>query len=327
MLFAENILITGKVLDDQNKPLDGAKVSLMTSGLSTTTKADGSYSLTDQSIINHMSKKSTNLPLNIHNGSLLFTPSISNDFEMELFTMSGKRVSSYKNYLIQGVKYRINAIPLHLGTGFYVGSITFDNVRYSLKLHKNLNKQINISVLNSTTQKKSIAYTDITAFLSDTILFEKSGKVTQKWPVEFAQDTATTRMVTPDIDKIERDMQDIVNKYRKSNGLGTLVWSDVVANYARLHSYNIVIGAVPFGHEGFGQRVEAIGTKVMVFGGSENVVANYGVGQASFAAWLSSAGHKKNIEDPKSNLAGVGYSKGSSRYYNVYTQLFIITAK
>ncbi len=76
-IFGENIIITGKVLDDENKPLDGVKISLMKNGITTMSLANGEYKLTDQSFINHSSNISSHLPLTIRKNYLEFTPNIS----------------------------------------------------------------------------------------------------------------------------------------------------------------------------------------------------------------------------------------------------------
>lgn len=123
---------------------------------------------------------------------------------------------------------------------------------------------------------------------------------------------------------IEQQVFNLINQHRVSIGLSEFVWNDIIANQCRNHSQNMADGSVPFGHEGFSERVDTIRNHINLSTAAENVACNVGYSDpASIAVngWLNSQGHRENIEGDY-NLTGVGISVASdSTYY--FTQIFI----
>lgn len=138
-------------------------------------------------------------------------------------------------------------------------------------------------------------------------------------PILIAQTTAT-----PSLSAIEKSAFQQVNKYRASKGLPALTWNDAIAQQARIHSQNMANGKVPFSHDGFNQRVQAIAKTVPYRGAAENVAYNQGFKDPATQAvqgWLKSTGHRTNIEG-NHNVSGLGVAKNAKGEYYL-TQVFI----
>lgn len=127
---------------------------------------------------------------------------------------------------------------------------------------------------------------------------------------------------TPDSPTPEHQAYTRINEYRGSRGLPALAWADVVATQARQHSQNMAAGATAFGHDGFEQRVAAIGQTIAWSNAGENVALDYSAAGA-VEAWIGSPGHRANIEG-QYDVTGVGVATGrnGSMYF---TQIFIKT--
>ncbi len=137
--------------------------------------------------------------------------------------------------------------------------------------------------------------------------------------------TPVTKQAAPSqqqIAAIERKVFQLVNQHRRSKGLPALTLGTKTSAQARTHSSNMARKQVPFGHDGFSQRLQAIG--IPFKSAAENVAANGGFAdpaQQAMTSWLNSPGHKRNIEGRAFNLTGVGVSFGNGQYY--FTQIFI----
>ena len=146
---------------------------------------------------------------------------------------------------------------------------------------------------------------------------------------------------------LEQHVHRLVNEHRVSQGLKPLTFNSEISAIARRHSQDMATGRVGYGHEGFETRRQAVATTTPLHSFGENVawsrasgvdgmlgegpqhgregiisrsqgaVANYIV-----EGWLSSPPHRKNIESPDYELAGVGVAQGpGGEYY--FTQLFV----
>jgi uncharacterized protein YkwD len=115
-----------------------------------------------------------------------------------------------------------------------------------------------------------------------------------------------------------------LNRVRQSKGLAPLVWSDIVATYARNHSYNMASGLVPFGHQGVAQRYAAINALLPSTRFGENVAYNKGYPYPGLTAcqnWIASPEHYANIIGDY-NTTGVGVAVNSNGGH-YFTQIFI----
>jgi uncharacterized protein YkwD len=123
---------------------------------------------------------------------------------------------------------------------------------------------------------------------------------------------------------LEQAIHAQVNQYRQSQNLPPLKFDPRISEVARGHSQAMANGKVPFSHDGFDQRVDAIAKSIPYRSVAENLAFNEGfrdpVSQA-VEGWLNSPGHLKNIQGDF-DLTGVGVVKtAQNRYY--FTQLFI----
>jgi uncharacterized protein YkwD len=118
----------------------------------------------------------------------------------------------------------------------------------------------------------------------------------------------------------------LVNDHRLGSGLSRLEWNDAIAGQGRSHSRDMASGAVPFGHDGFDQRLANIRALVSLSLAGENLalISEYpNPAEMALQKWLSSQNHLENIEGDF-NLTGVGVAKkGDNTYY--ITQIFILS--
>lgn len=129
---------------------------------------------------------------------------------------------------------------------------------------------------------------------------------------------------TNDFASIEQAAHTQINEYRKQRGLSPFTLDKNISDIARIHSQNMASGTVPFSHNGFQERVQAIGTKISYSSAAENVAYNMGYTDPATKAvqgWLNSTGHRQNIEG-NYNMTGIGVHKNAKGEY-YFTQLFI----
>lgn len=125
---------------------------------------------------------------------------------------------------------------------------------------------------------------------------------------------------------LEETVFEEINRRRTSLRLTPLQHDDRLAEQARAHSRNMAEGAVPFGHQGFQERIAAAGLQVR--SGAENVSRNRGHADPARVAvegWLGSPGHRANIDGDYSH-AGVGVHRSPEGVY-FFTQLFVKTSQ
>jgi uncharacterized protein YkwD len=113
----------------------------------------------------------------------------------------------------------------------------------------------------------------------------------------------------------------LINDHRMSIGKPALQKSQVIWEQANAHSRNMASGSVPFGHDGFEARIAAIRASLGPGGSAaENVAMGYRTAAAVVSGWLSSAGHRANIEGNATRTGISAVQSGTGTWY--YTQLF-----
>jgi uncharacterized protein YkwD len=134
-----------------------------------------------------------------------------------------------------------------------------------------------------------------------------------------------TIVAQADTSSLEQSVLNKINQYRQGRNLPPLTWDNRISNQARIHSQNMASGAVPFSHNGFQQRVQAIATAIPYRAAAENVAYNQGYSDPAANAvqgWLNSSGHQRNIVG-NYNMTGIGVARNSrGQYY--FTQIFIL---
>lgn len=138
------------------------------------------------------------------------------------------------------------------------------------------------------------------------------------------QSTLNTESSDNSLTSLEQAVFNQINQYRASKGLSLFALNDSISAQARTHSQAMVSGQVAFGHDGFGQRVQAIATVISLSASAENVAYNQGFSDPVTQAvqgWIKSTGHRQNIEG-NYDQTGIGIAKNSKGEY-YFTQIFV----
>lgn len=113
-----------------------------------------------------------------------------------------------------------------------------------------------------------------------------------------------------------------VNEYRRAHHLNPLQLNPLMSREAEKHSRDMARHAIPFGHKYFDKRIKRLYAEIKnCRAGSENVAYNYKDGRDVVRNWLTSPGHRRNIEG-NYNLTGIGLAR-DSRGKLYFTQIFI----
>lgn len=124
------------------------------------------------------------------------------------------------------------------------------------------------------------------------------------------------------IKEIEKQVLSLVNEYRSTKGLTALAYNEQIYAEAKKHSQNMAEGKTPFSHDGFDGRWDRL---IKLVGGSsmaENVAMGQETAQEALESWLSSTGHRENIEG-KFNLSAIGIAQGADGDL-YFTQIFLL---
>ncbi len=97
----------------------------------------------------------------------------------------------------------------------------------------------------------------------------------------------------------------LVNQYRASHGLRSLLPDTTIAKLAREHSAAMA-KAAQLSHDDFPSRVRRSGLAMCV----ENVGWNYRSPEAQFEGWRTSRDHQHNMLDPRVDRLGIGAVAG-----------------
>jgi uncharacterized protein YkwD len=122
--------------------------------------------------------------------------------------------------------------------------------------------------------------------------------------------------------KLQQEVLDNVNRYRKTKGLMPLIMMPLITAEASKHSKNMADGKVAFGHDGFDGRADRLMSQIELSNAiAENVAYGKFSAQEVVNRWIQSPGHRKNIEG-KFTLTGVGIVRRADGYL-FFTQIFI----
>jgi uncharacterized protein YkwD len=135
---------------------------------------------------------------------------------------------------------------------------------------------------------------------------------------------------TTSVDDEIRSVVDLINEHRRTVNCPALQWISVVASVAQSHSSDMVrrnffSHTTPEGLSPF-QRLERVGIKYTR--AAENIAAGQTTGEQVFHSWLSSAGHRRNIEDCALRQHGIGFTRGQpslpfGTVTNAWTHVFV----
>ena len=116
------------------------------------------------------------------------------------------------------------------------------------------------------------------------------------------------------------ELGNLINEYRKSLGLKELIMTEVIWIECLEHNVNMAEGKVPFGHDGFQDRIYDIMKYMPVGYAVENCGMGYSSPQNQFRGWLNSPAHKANMEYPGLTHMGVSF-------YDIYCTFLAIQSR
>lgn len=140
---------------------------------------------------------------------------------------------------------------------------------------------------------------------------------------DFVDDSNVSNGNEVTTDTITNEFMNLLNNHRKNIGLNSIILNIDLSLIAKEHSINMANQVIDFGHDGFSFRCEE---GRIILGGSkwcgENVAMGQRTAEKVFNAWLSSSGHRANIERANSTHTGFGYAKNT--FGQIYwTQIFL----
>jgi uncharacterized protein YkwD len=121
---------------------------------------------------------------------------------------------------------------------------------------------------------------------------------------------------------ISREILFFVNEFRRSKGLPALQANSYISSVALGHSRDMLTGKSPFGHDGFRQRIDRIGSRLgKLHVAAENVASGPMGAREVVDGWLHSPGHRRNIMGDF-QLTGIGVAEAANGMI-YFTQIFV----
>lgn len=115
---------------------------------------------------------------------------------------------------------------------------------------------------------------------------------------------------------------DEVNHYRTSKGLNKLILNKAITKEAKQHSLDMAEKKFKFSHQDFDKRISHIKKNIPAFGGGAENIAYFKIPPKEVVKkWLTSQGHRQNIEG-RYNLTGIGIIQDKKGWV-YYTQIFV----
>jgi len=143
--------------------------------------------------------------------------------------------------------------------------------------------------------------------------------------VETGEPVGSTGAELRDLDSIEQEFLNILNDYRRANGVGEVMSERALAEGA--YDYSQLMGETShFDHTGpdgssFDERMcdagydPACGPRTFV---AENIAAGQRTASEVFEAWRTSPGHNRNMLDSRAVVVGIGRAEVPGSPYGVY---------
>lgn len=116
------------------------------------------------------------------------------------------------------------------------------------------------------------------------------------------------------------EIHQLVNAHRQEEGMNSLQWNETLHKAAAEHA-EYMVEQKAISHHNFSSRGKSILKTLQGKGISENVAYGYPTPEKLVEGWLSSPGHRKNIEGDY-NLTGIA-AKTTAEGVIYYCQLFV----
>ncbi len=108
----------------------------------------------------------------------------------------------------------------------------------------------------------------------------------------------------------------LVNNHRAALKLPLLVSNSVLQSIATDHSTNMANKTVPYGHDGFEARCYDAASQIGSGSAcAENIIGGVTTAHNMFYYWMTSPGHRANLENPNVRRAGLGGALSSDTFY------------
>ena len=121
--------------------------------------------------------------------------------------------------------------------------------------------------------------------------------------------------------EIETEILTLVNEYRQSKGLSSLITLNIISGVADGHT-NYMVATGQVNHDNFNLRAQNLIDNAAAKSVSENVAYGYSTAKGVVNGWLNSDEHRKAIENPKNTHFGIS-TESNSAGRNYFTQIFI----
>ncbi len=122
---------------------------------------------------------------------------------------------------------------------------------------------------------------------------------------------------------MKKEILRYINQHRTDMGLHPLTTNSIIEDEALTHSNNMAKGRIPFGHDGFDDRMGRIMKQIKPsHAAAENVAEGARTAREVVDIWLHSPGHRKNIEG-NYTLTGIGIATDRNGKL-FFTQIFIL---
>jgi uncharacterized protein YkwD len=120
---------------------------------------------------------------------------------------------------------------------------------------------------------------------------------------------------------LELETMALINNYRVSIGLNALEKINHISYKSEEHDHYMIANNV-VNHDDFVARSENIMKVLGAKNVSENVAYNYNSAKGAFDAWLSSEGHRENIEGNFTHF-GISIRESPATGKKYYTNIFV----
>jgi uncharacterized protein YkwD len=120
---------------------------------------------------------------------------------------------------------------------------------------------------------------------------------------------------------LELETMALINNYRVSIGLNALEKINHISYKSEEHDHYMIANNV-VNHDAFVARSENIMKVLGAKNVSENVAYNYNSAKGAFDAWLSSEGHRENIEGNFTHF-GISIRENPATGKKYYTNIFV----
>lgn len=140
---------------------------------------------------------------------------------------------------------------------------------------------------------------------------------------EIATGAGEYREQTSSLTEDEKEILELINNQRTSNGLNSLIIDDELQNVARIKAQDMVENNY-FAHESptYGSPFDMIKNNQITYRTAGENIAGNSDNKKAVEAWMNSESHKNNILNNSYNYTGIAVVN-SSKYGKIFVQMFI----